>query len=85
MPAPSKIHQGANITTTVFHVVPVAGQWDIKRNGAPVATFDSKEFAVVRARDMARRAAPSRLLIFTHNRAVEEENSYGQAIAANAS
>jgi len=67
--------------TTVFHVVPVAGQWDIKRNGAPVATFHSKEYAVTRAQDMARRAAPSRLLIFRPDRSVEEESSYGEMLA----
>jgi hypothetical protein len=67
--------------TTVFHVVPVAGQWDIKRNGSPIATFDVKEYAVARAQHMARRAAPSRLLIFRHDRSVEEESSYGELIA----
>jgi hypothetical protein len=68
--------------TTSFHVVPVAGQWDIKRNGSPVATFLHKEHAVARARDMARRAAPSRLVIYTYSRSVEEESAYRELAAA---
>ena len=65
-----------------FHVVPVAGQWDIKRNGSPIATFLHKEHAVSRAREMARRAAPSQLVIYTYNRSVEEETSFGDMVGA---
>lgn len=68
--------------TTSFHVVPVAGQWDIKRNGSVVSTFINKEHAVARAHDMARRCAPSRLVIFTYNRSVEEEASYREPVGA---
>jgi hypothetical protein len=65
-----------------FHVVPVAGQWDIKRNGSPVATFLHKEHAISRAREMARRAAPSQLVVYTYNRSVEEESTFGEMVGA---
>ncbi|HEX3812707.1 MAG TPA: DUF2188 domain-containing protein [Mycobacteriales bacterium] len=65
-----------------FHVVPVAGQWDIKRNGSPVATFLHKEHAMSRAREMARRAAPSQLVVYTYSRSVEEESTFGEMVGA---
>jgi uncharacterized protein DUF2188 len=65
-----------------IHVVPVAGQWDIKRNGSPIATFLHKEHAISRARDLARRCAPSHLRIYTYDRSVEEECTYRDALVS---
>jgi len=64
---------------TVFHVVPNANGWEVKREGTGQTEFlvDDKDNAVNHARDLARSSEPSQVLIHTRDGKIETEHTYG--------
>ncbi|WP_022835408.1 phasin family protein [Salisaeta longa] len=65
-------------TTTVYHVIPHEDGWAVKRESAEQAAgvYDTKKEAVDAARSVAKKHAPSELIVHKQDRSVQETFSY---------
>lgn len=62
--------------STIFHVLPVEGHWQIERDGDPGSVFEHKSDAVDRAVADAQATSPAQVIIHAPNGEIEGERSY---------
>ena len=65
---------------TTYHLLPNDEGWEIRAEGADRATkkFDTKDEALDAARDLARNAEPSQLIIHRTDGTVSTSHTYGE-------
>lgn len=59
-----------------FQVVPQGSEWQVLRDGTPVANFEGREDAIDRAETQADSARPSEVTIYTENRNPDRHRSF---------
>lgn len=65
---------------TVYHVVPNANSWEVKREGSSQPDFlvDNKDNALAHAKDLARQAPLGQVIVHTRDGKIADEFTYGE-------
>lgn len=65
---------------TVYHVVPNANSWAVKREGSSQPEFlvDNKDNALAHAKDLARQAPLGQVIVHTRDGKIADEFTYGE-------
>ncbi|NAS22162.1 DUF2188 domain-containing protein [Herbidospora sp. NEAU-GS84] len=61
----------------IYRVVPAASQWQVKKDGNVLATFNLKTDAVSHGQQLAKANMPSQLVIYLKDGTIEKEYTYG--------
>jgi len=59
-----------------YHVSPIGSQWKVTLQGATLGTYLTKQRAVDEGVSVARRNAPSQLIIHRSDGTIEDERTY---------